>query len=94
MTSAADDEFEAFVAVISDSLGIDFTGCTLASRLVEDLSFDSLAYFEMLAMLEEAANREIDDGAIESIKTMADLYGWWQQFNPIPGTGSSLESSK
>jgi acyl carrier protein len=79
-------DFAEFIAVLGDSLGIDVTASTPETRLVEDLGFDSLAYFEMLSLLEDVADRQIDDGVVDTITTVGDLHGWWRQFSLPEGT--------
>lgn len=51
-----------------------------SSRLVEDLGLDSVDFFELLCALEEAADRSIDPGLMESLETVEELRQWLVHF--------------
>ncbi len=65
--------FEKVQAIIADQLNISKDKVTMDSRLIEDLEADSLDAVEIITVLEDEYNVEVDDEAIQTIKTVGDL---------------------
>jgi acyl carrier protein len=60
-------------AVVSDSLCVRIAQVTPESRLVADLGADSMDMLQLLLRLETEFEIELDDEALESMKTVADV---------------------
>ena len=65
--------FEEFSEVLFSALGLEPQVVTAASRLNEDLGFDSITMFEVADILEEF-DATISDSEIGSIRTLGDLH--------------------
>lgn len=66
-------DFEAFVAYVSDGLGLEPEVVVAEARLVEDLGLDSFDLVEMLTLVEELGVRFPDDVAV-GLDTIGDVY--------------------
>jgi acyl carrier protein len=67
------DIFAKIVPIIAEQLKIEPAGIKLSSRLIEDLSADSLDSVEIVMCIEEKFNIEIPDEEIDQIKTVEDI---------------------
>ncbi|MBQ8092480.1 MAG: acyl carrier protein [Clostridia bacterium] len=65
--------FEKLQAMVSDQLGIDAASITENSRLKEDLDADSASVMMLVMDIESEFNIEIEDDAIERVKTVGDM---------------------
>lgn len=65
---------EKLKAIISEQFGVDEDEITAATAFMEDLGADSLDLVELIMSVEEEFELgEIEDGAMESIKTVGDV---------------------
>lgn len=71
--------FETVRNVIAESLSCDVEDVTMEAKLVDDLGADSLASVELLMAIEEATGVSIDDEAMPSIKTVADIMKYLEE---------------
>lgn len=65
--------FDTFAAVLAEHFRLSATPRD-DDHLVEDLSFDSLMFYECVDLLEELAGHPIADDAIGAIDTAGDLH--------------------
>ena len=69
---------EKLVAMVAEQLGVDASKVKPESRLKEDLQADS-AFVMMLVMdVESEFGIEVEDDAIEKVKTVADMANYIQ----------------
>lgn len=65
--------FAKIVTIIAEQLKINSAEIKLPSKLIEDLSADSLDAVEIVMGIEEVFNIEIPDEEIDKIKTVEDI---------------------
>ncbi len=65
--------FEKVKSIIVDQLDVDAEKITLDSKVAEDLGADSLDVVDLIMSIEEEFDMEIDDDAVESMKTVGDI---------------------
>jgi acyl carrier protein len=65
--------FAKIVPIITEQLEIESAKIKLSSRLIDDLSADSLDAVEIVMGIEEKFNIEIPDAEIDKIKTVEDI---------------------
>ena len=75
-----DEGFETFSTVIANYFEIPVRIVTRDARLDDDLGFDSIGLLECVLMLEEVAGHELDLDAIETVRTIGDLFNFFWQF--------------
>lgn len=78
--SSIDEGFETFRMVIAEYFELPLTIVTRSARFGDDLGLDSLAFLECVLMLEEAAGHELELEAIETVRTIGDLFDFYWQF--------------
>jgi RimJ/RimL family protein N-acetyltransferase/acyl carrier protein len=71
-------DFDSFRALLEDELGCGLDGRGPDSRLVEDLGWDSLAFFELLAFFDRFA-LEAPDELLGALSTLADVHHYFVQ---------------
>lgn len=65
--------FEKVKSIIVDQLDVDAEKITLDSKVAEDLGADSLDVVDLIMSIEEEFDMEIDDDAVENMKTVGDI---------------------
>ncbi|HHX57652.1 MAG TPA: acyl carrier protein [Clostridiales bacterium] len=65
--------FEKVKSIIVDQLDVDAEKITLDSKVAEDLGADSLDVVDLIMSIEEEFDMEIDDDAVEKMKTVGDI---------------------
>ncbi len=65
-------DFEKLKEIIVDQLGVDADSIT-ADTSLEDLGADSLDLVELVMTLEDEFNIQIEDDAMDSLKTVGDV---------------------
>lgn len=65
--------FEKLQAMVAEQLGLDPSEITEKSRLKEDLNADSASIMMMVMDIESEFNIEVEDDAIERVKTVGDM---------------------
>lgn len=65
-------DFEKLKEIIVDQLGVDVDSIT-ADTALEDLGADSLDLVELVMTLEDEFNIQIEDDAMDSLKTVGDV---------------------
>jgi RimJ/RimL family protein N-acetyltransferase/acyl carrier protein len=71
-------DFESFRVLLQDELGCDLEGRGPDERLVEDLGWDSLAFFELLAFFDRHA-LDVPDQLVGALRTLADAHHYFAQ---------------
>ena len=66
-------DFEMLRETIAETLGCDIEKVTREASLEADLGADSLAAMELIMAIEEKFDTTVDDSALDSFKTVADL---------------------
>ena len=61
--------------ILSEQLGVDEDSITETTS-VEELGADSLDLVEIVMAIEEEYNIQIDDGAVEDLKTVGDILAY------------------
>ena len=72
--------FEAFAAVLAEHFGLPEPPRD-EDRLAEDLTFDSLMFYECVEFIEELAGHPIADDAIGAIESAGDLHRMYLQYS-------------
>ena len=70
------DVLEKVSKIIVDRLGVDESEVTLEASFKDDLGADSLDLVEIVMAIEEEYNIQIDDGAVEDLKTVGDILAY------------------
>lgn len=65
--------FEKLQGMVAEQLGMDPAEITENSRLKEDLNADSASIMMLVMDIESEFNIEIEDDAIERVKTVGDM---------------------
>ena len=65
--------FEKLQGMVAEQLGMDPAEITENSRLKEDLNVDSASIMMLVMDIESEFNIEIEDDAIELVKTVGDM---------------------
>lgn len=65
--------FEKVKEIICEVLGVDEEKVTEAALLKDDLGADSLDAVEIIMDIEDNFNVEIEDGSLQTIKTVGDI---------------------
>lgn len=65
-------EMEKITKILAEQFSISEEEITMETSFVEDIGADSLDLVELVMALEQEFDMEIDDDAIENIKTVAD----------------------
>ncbi len=89
-------DFDSFRTLLQDELGCDLEGRGPDVRLVEDLGWDSLAFFELLALFDRC-ELDVPDQLVSALRTLADLHHYFVQLGvasevsrPTLGRGPTL----
>ena len=64
---------EKLVAMVAEQLGVAAAEVKLESRLKEDLGADSASIMMLVMDVESEFGIEVEDDAIEKVKTVADM---------------------
>lgn len=67
------DTFERVKGLINDVMHIEEDKITMEANLFDDLGFDSIEAFELVAAIEDEFGSTISDEAAESLKTVGDI---------------------
>ncbi len=65
--------FEKLQGMVAEQLGMNTSEITEKSRLKEDLNADSASIMMLVMDIESEFNIEIEDDAIERVKTVGDM---------------------
>ena len=69
--------FEKLSKLIAEHFGIDVEDITMDTSFVEDLNADSIDIMDLMMSVEdEFGLAEVDESAMESIKTVGDVVGY------------------
>lgn len=68
--------FEKVKSIIVDQLDVDAEKVTMESNVAEDLGADSLDVVDLIMSIEEEFDMEINDDAVENMKTVGDIVGF------------------
>ena len=68
--------FEKVVTILADQLDLDENQITMESRLMEDLTADSLDVVDLIMTFEDEFNTEFLEEDAESLKTVADIVNY------------------
>ncbi|NLP26927.1 MAG: acyl carrier protein [Clostridiales bacterium] len=68
--------FEKVKGIIVDQLDVDAEKVTMESNVAEDLGADSLDVVDLIMSIEEEFDMEINDDAVENMKTVGDIVGF------------------
>ncbi len=71
-------DFESFRALLEDELGCDLEGVGPDARLVDDLGWDSMAFFELLALFDRFM-LDVPDELVGALRTLADAHHYFAQ---------------
>ena len=69
---------EKLIAMVAEQLGVDAAEVKAESRLKEDLQADSAAVMMLVMDVESEFGIEVEDDAIEKVKTVADMGSYIQ----------------
>jgi len=64
---------EKLIAMVAEQLGVDAAEVKAESRLKEDLQADSAAVMMLVMDVESEFGIEVEDDAIEKVKTVGDM---------------------
>jgi len=64
---------EKLIAMVAEQLGVDAAEVKAESRLKEDLQADSAAVMMLVMDVETEFGIEVEDDAIEKVKTVGDM---------------------
>ena len=68
---------EKLRSLIADQLGVDSSNITMDTNFVEDLDADSIDIMELMMAVEETFDvGEVEETALESLKTVGDVVGY------------------
>ena len=68
---------EKLRSLIADQLGVDGSNITMDTNFVEDLDADSIDIMELMMAVEETFDvGEVEETALESLKTVGDVVGY------------------
>ena len=67
-----DKALDVLRAAVARVLEVDPAGLTEATRLVDDLSADSLALVEIVEVVEERLGIAVDDAELDDLQTLGD----------------------
>ena len=70
---------EKLVAMVAEQLGVAAAEVKLESRLKEDLGADSASIMMLVMDVESEFGIEVEDDAIEKVKTVADMADYIQE---------------
>lgn len=73
--------FDKVKKILVDQLDVDEDAITMDSSISDDLGADSLDVVDMVMTLEEEFDMEIEDEAIESMKTVGDIVNFIESHN-------------
>ena len=69
--------FEKLSKLIAEHFGIDVEDITMDTSFVEDLNADSIDLMDLMMSVEdEFGLEEVEESAMESIKTVGDVVGY------------------
>ncbi|MBR4992329.1 MAG: acyl carrier protein [Clostridia bacterium] len=69
--------FEKLSKLIAEHFGIDVEDITMDTSFVEDLNADSIDIMDLMMSVEdEFGLAEVDESAMETIKTVGDVVGY------------------
>ena len=69
---------EKLIAMVAEQMGVDAAQVKPESRLKEDLQADSASVMMMVMDVETEFGIEVEDDAIEKVKTVADMANYIQ----------------
>jgi acyl carrier protein len=72
--------FDSFAAAFCEYFALDVSAIVADSLLVDDLGFDSIMYFELLLLLEDAAGFEVPDALLVNLITVGDVYHCYSSY--------------
>lgn len=70
------DDFDKFAAKFQTYFALD-RAPSADDALVEDLRFDSLALYEVVALLDEAAGQPVPDEVVADLLDVSDVYHYF-----------------
>ena len=70
--------YEKLKAMVADQLGVSEDEVRLEARLKEDLKADSASVMMLVMDVESEFGIEVEDDAIEKVKTVADMANYIQ----------------
>ena len=69
---------EKLIAMVAEQMGVDAAQVKPESRLKEDLQADSASVMMLVMDVESEFGIEVEDDAIETVKTVADMANYIQ----------------
>lgn len=73
-------EFDAFVTILKNDVGIMKENITLQDRLVEDLCMNSLSYMILISSIERKLEINFPIEQIKKMDTVGEFYSFIQAF--------------
>ncbi len=66
--------FEQFQKIVGEQLGVDSSKALKEARLIEDLGADSIAMVNIVAEVEAALDKDLEDLDFDDVVTVNDAY--------------------
>jgi acyl carrier protein len=73
-------DFEAFTSLLHDELGCDVAGRGPDAQLVDDLGWDSLAFFELLGLFDRF-DLDAPDELVGALRTLGDVHHYFVELS-------------
>ena len=73
-------EFDAFVTILKNDVGIMIENITMQDRLVEDLCMNSLSYMILISSIERKLEINFPIEQIKKMDTVGEFYSFIQAF--------------
>ena len=70
---------EKLIAMVAEQMGVDAAQVKPESRLKEDLGADSASIMMLVMDVESEFGIEVEDDAIEKVKTVADMVAYIEE---------------
>lgn len=73
-------EFGEFCSFVGDELGCELAGCEAGTLLVDELGWDSLAFFELLGLFDRLA-LDVPDELLGALRTLGDVHHYFTRLS-------------